>query len=257
MKRRGFTLIELLVVISIIALLMAILIPVVAMAKDLAKTVVCRQNVRSIVTAWYMYADDNDGRLVHADIYTYRDDEWAHNTRNGTIETRSFDEKLEAIKTGRLYDYLKNVKVYHCPADHRYKKVYGPFGDGEYRSYAILRSMNGLTAQEERENEIPVYTKYLQIKRPADFYVIVEEQYKRPSNQQAWHIDSQDHWCCNIAMWHYTKGIFGFADGHAEIHKWQDKNTITYFQSPTMLDTDAQQPNNPDLKWMWEHYPSH
>jgi len=41
-KRRGFTLIELLVVISIIALLMAILMPALARVRNQAKTVICQ-----------------------------------------------------------------------------------------------------------------------------------------------------------------------------------------------------------------------
>jgi len=239
---------------------MAILIPVITRAKDAAKTIICRRNAKEIVTAWFIYAEDNDGRLVHADVGEYRDDEWAHNTKpkpNGT-ETKSFNEKLEAIKTGRLFPYLKTEKVYHCPSDNRYKKTNGPLpGDGEYRSYAVVRGMNGLTAKEQKENEIPTYTKYLQLKRPADFYILVEEQYKRPLNQGAWHIDNADQWCSSIAMWHYTKGILGFADGHAEIHKWLDKRTIAYHSSPNLIDSGTPQKNNPDLKWMWEHFPCH
>jgi len=56
----AFTLVELLVVISIIALLIAILIPSLKKARDQAKGVVCLTHLRSLSHGWHMYADDNN-----------------------------------------------------------------------------------------------------------------------------------------------------------------------------------------------------
>ena len=60
-KRLGFTLIELLVVISVIALLMALLIPALRAARNQARKVVCRSNLRSIGSVFCTYLDDNEG----------------------------------------------------------------------------------------------------------------------------------------------------------------------------------------------------
>ena len=60
-KRKGFTLIELLVVISIIAMLLAILMPALGMVKEKARTVVCRSNVRQLGFAAILYTGDNEG----------------------------------------------------------------------------------------------------------------------------------------------------------------------------------------------------
>lgn len=59
----GFTLIELLVVISIIALLIAILLPALNGARDAAKRVACLSNVRQINTAFFVYANDSKDYL--------------------------------------------------------------------------------------------------------------------------------------------------------------------------------------------------
>ena len=60
----GFTLIELLVVISVIALLLAILIPVLDRARELGQHTVCLSNLRQLTLAWILYAEDNNSWLV-------------------------------------------------------------------------------------------------------------------------------------------------------------------------------------------------
>ena len=62
-KKRGFTLIELLVVISIIALLIAILLPSLARAKELANRAVCSANIRGIIQSCYIYAQSNNSQF--------------------------------------------------------------------------------------------------------------------------------------------------------------------------------------------------
>ena len=66
MRRRGFTLIEVLVVVAIIALLLAVLMPSLAGAREQARAVACMSNMRQLGIAWMMYADVYKGHLVRA-----------------------------------------------------------------------------------------------------------------------------------------------------------------------------------------------
>jgi len=61
-QHRGFTLIELLVVIAIISLLVSILLPVLGTAREQAKQVVCRNNLRNIWTGVIHYSLNNRDR---------------------------------------------------------------------------------------------------------------------------------------------------------------------------------------------------
>ncbi len=74
-KRRllkGFTLIELLVVIAIIAVLLAVIMPSLRMARSAARRVVCQSNLKQIGLAWNAYLEDNEGAFLYGiNAYLY------------------------------------------------------------------------------------------------------------------------------------------------------------------------------------------
>ena len=70
-RSRGaaFTLIELLVVVAIIALLIALMVPALARAREQAKLVSCQANHRQLLLAERMYCEDNSGALPYPDTW--------------------------------------------------------------------------------------------------------------------------------------------------------------------------------------------
>lgn len=66
MARKGFTLIELLVVISVIAVLIAVLLPALSKARQLSARARCLSNIRQLQTAQIAYAVDHDDRILAA-----------------------------------------------------------------------------------------------------------------------------------------------------------------------------------------------
>ncbi len=101
MRRHGFTLIELLVVIAIIAILAAILFPVFARAREKARQASCQSNLKQLMTATLMYAQDYDELLPC----------WERDTD---------DEDLSPLPPGRsVYPYINNLGIFVCPSGGR------------------------------------------------------------------------------------------------------------------------------------------
>lgn len=85
MRKRGFTLVELLVVIAIIAILAAMIMPVIIEAKDAAKMKRCVSNVRQLGMAIEQYMDDNSGYGLPVDRTPVGSDGIDHSNNNPWI----------------------------------------------------------------------------------------------------------------------------------------------------------------------------
>ena len=101
MCRRAFTLIELLVVISIIALLIALLLPALGGARDSAKLVQCTGQFQQLNASNHMFMIDNKGVfMLHRYYNTFTD-------IDGNVREEFWFDKLIA--------YTQNKEGYHCP----------------------------------------------------------------------------------------------------------------------------------------------
>jgi prepilin-type N-terminal cleavage/methylation domain-containing protein len=111
LTKRAFTLVELLVVITVLALLLALLMPALAGARSQGQALACRSNLRQLVLANTGYATENDGSYVPAakDMWDNAGRYRWHGVRN------SIGEPFDPTK-GPLAGYLADGQVKECPA---------------------------------------------------------------------------------------------------------------------------------------------
>lgn len=239
--RRGFTLVELLVVIAIIALLVSILLPALAKAREQARRTKCMSNQRNLVMAWLMYAGDNKQHIVSANT-------WAipphppvpggglggyNQFKNPPTFVWSWVEGGNApppdaspgIANGKLWSYTHNYQVYRCPGN-------------RYDQYSHHYSINGNLAGEncpgpsgacgDGNGGTPhTYITLGQIPHPAAVFVFIEDydirgylinSFTTPNYPSKGFGDAP-------ADFHDGGTTISFADGHALFWAYVDPRT--------------------------------
>lgn len=251
---KAFTLIELLVVIAIIAVLMAILIPTLQLAREQANAIRCISNLRTLTLCWIIYKDDYDARMVGGHVGEKRNNilvDWVDSPSSGQA---GLDEKQNACKRGLLWSYVKDIDVYRCPGDLR--KMNPPHW--AFRSYSISGNMYG----EERFSGWTgrALRLFTEIKQPADRYVFVEEIDPRGYNMGSWvvHPPGTNRWIDPLAIWHNKQSTLSWADGRAEKHRWVDNSTmqaaLDAFDGKNAFDRAPATGEGEDLKFMQDRY---
>ncbi len=222
-QRRGFTILELLAVIATIAILAALLLPVLNKAKIKAQRTTCLSNLRQLGHAWYMYKDDYNDRL--AESYP------AHNTNAWVLGDMTRADEVgnaELLRQGKLYAYNRNVGIYRCPAD--LGVMIGDRLFATVRSYSMNCFMGGRDPQvgpipTNAVNYVWFYAKYSDIPRPSDSWLLLDED-ERSINDGFFVTDpTASQWydfpATSAHRHNFSYGL-NFADGHSEIWRHGD-----------------------------------
>ncbi len=288
MKRIHGRWVEWAVVLGCVGFILAILFPVAGMARGWGKAEVCMANLHILGRAWLAYPEDNDGKLVGGSNYyigkgtPYR---WVEMPLFNPTDNPEYSSlpsgnditlttRLNGIRAGKLYPYIQDTQVYHCPSDRSWVEGSAPLQP--YRSYSIGGLMNGedFISRNGLYGSIALYRtvnfptgpkqlinaeKMSQVQRPAEKFVFVEEdalshlQLENMGSFILMQNNNPDSWWDWPAVFHPDRGMLGFADGHVEGRVWTDQRTthlIRYGNQNPIL----QQPNNPDLDWMNQGY---
>ena len=267
-SKRAFTLMELLVVISVLAILASLVLPALNRAKAKAQGTACLNNIRQLMVAWRMYADDNAGKLARNAAFNglarFRADTggWIHgwldfdgaNTDNTNILKLigTFDGE-----TALFGKYITSALIYKCPADRSGVTMGG-------RVYPRVRSLSmnqaigsGSTGSWLPPSNYIVFQKEGDIINPAPANLLtLLDEHPDSINDAGWAFQMHDpdqraqaRLIDIPASYHNGAGSLSFADGHSEIHRWLDARTkppIHYTNNVSNIPT----PNSSDSDWL-------
>jgi len=267
--REGFTLIELLVVIAIIAILAAMLLPALSRAKTKAQAVQCMNNSRQLMMAWRMYSEENRDSLPFAYALNAPNNAyvWVKGIINPTAPaTQANWDPETTVKQGAIWPFCKSPAIFKCPAD----KSMAVNAQGQKVPRVRSMSMsnwvggNGDAPPSYRgfwgnAGAWKVYRKLGEMLTPGPSKTFVLLDEREDSINDGYFVVEMDGWpnaaTTRIvdfpASYHGESGGFAFADGHSEIHRWRDPDTMPPIRKDGEV-TGKADPNNVDIMWLQE-----
>jgi prepilin-type N-terminal cleavage/methylation domain-containing protein/prepilin-type processing-associated H-X9-DG protein len=220
----GFTLVELLVVIAVIAILAAILLPVLNQAEQQAQSDYCLNNLRQLEMSCHTYVLDNNDYLPPNQAGGFVSAPSSTNTP--TIVTNvswcpgiaQFDTNMADVEQGLIYPYNNTPAIYHCPSDH--STVVGHPNLLRDRSFCMDISLSCPNAND-------TFYRFTDIRSPspANLFVFIDTQ-----EQDIWDATFgifsptsyfSEYWLDLPADRHDQGASLSFADGHVEHWRWK------------------------------------
>jgi prepilin-type N-terminal cleavage/methylation domain-containing protein len=238
----GFTLIELLVVIAVIAMLAALLLPVISSARAKAKRTTCLNNLKQINLGVGMYAGDNGDTLPDMGPATYI----------------GYKEVVKSY-VGLNGPSSPEDRIFTCPADTFYYEEivstpYVPRGRHEqaacdYSSYAFNGANLLLTNYPNYADNgiLPGLggLKLSAIKNPTKTLLVLEASALFP---YSWHQPNPP--ALNHApMFNNARNVAGFADSHVSFIQIYWNSTITYPNGNSSVAAYYDPPAGYDYQW--------
>lgn len=260
MIRTAFTLVELLVVIAIIAILAALLLPGLSVAKHHARLAQCLNNQRQLAIAWTLYADDNADYIVQ-NGYTQaggRQDakRWVQGYYNHTVSSDMENPSLLFEKKyAQFAEYITTSGVYHCPSDRTTFMVIGKSPIEKPRTYGLnwFLGWNRTGGAGSKEPRGKIFLTTASILETSNILLFIDTH---PQSVCWPFFGIEPYGYDKLFMFpssqHRNKGTLSFVDGHVITKRWKENETINPYD-PSWHSHGHLSPNNKDLHWLRQH----
>ena len=240
--KKAFTLIELLVIISIIAVLVALLLPAVSRAKSVGQKATCINNQKQLQMAHTMFSDDHGDKILYSSAWKYeRCAPYAW--MSGSLNLSQYGNRARWLKQSPIFNYVgsttrNNTGVFKCPADKDMVRItnrQGVIKDmvPRHRSYSINIHVGGWSGWPvKRDREWRIYHKQQEIENPSKIFTFIEMPFEfinagcfrvvmneGPPTHKVYDMDVPGNY-------HIDGTALAFVDGHVETKRWQDQRTI-------------------------------
>lgn len=230
LRKKGFTLIELLVVIVIIAMLLAVLIPALKRAKEIATRVICMANQRGLSLLMRTYVTENDDKVFSSGTDGVGSSPWGWINGGG----------INGIETGLLYKEGggHSLDLFKCPTGKKGEiRTYSMFDPFLWDQFAYPATANKWIVPRWALGYYPnpvsiaavekyMIFRYSQLSPSANRALFIDEGKATPSPYSvSW--KGPRTWD-PVPIRHGDGTTLVFADGHSEYWKWTDQRTIEF-----------------------------
>ncbi len=137
----AFTLMELVAVLAVIIVLAAMVLPALARAKDNARDLACRNNLRQLSICFHDYVVNNLDKMPPNNSVSLLSGAAPSTGLSWCPDQADKDTNTAALQSGVLFPYNRSPAIYRCPADA--STVLGHPGQLRNRSYNMSQSLNG------------------------------------------------------------------------------------------------------------------
>jgi len=223
-------------------------------SRERAKRAVCLANLRQLTSAWNLYADQNDGKLVNGvggfhylkNGGTTKDGTglvfaerawvgrgWSDNWSNPIVAETGVTEaqKEQFVREGALWPLIGDSRLYKCPLGRPY----------EWLNYSIVDAMNGMyrvgtasganhvTAVGTRIGDTVLWIKNrseIISPGPSQRMVFIDEGAMTPDSFGVNYPSGP--WWDNPPTRHNDGATVSWADGHASHLQWKGAETVEF-----------------------------
>lgn len=234
----GFTLVELLAVVAVVAILSALLLPVLAGAKDKGHAISCLNNQRQLSVACLLYAEDANERFPYnLGTSEIRKRSERNEYINWTTPVMSWELDTDNTNTalltqGGIGPYLgRTGTAYSCPKDRVVSDIQAAAGWTRRVRSISMNAMVGNAGEFSAEGanvNNPYYRQFFKasdVPKPSEIFVFIEEHPHSINDGYFLNRLNRAFWMDLPASFHNGGANLTYVDGHAEAHKWRSSST--------------------------------